>query len=274
MEFGNRISFYDCDILESGALQSVLATERPEIVFHLAAMHFIPWCNQHPQETIRVNVEGSYTVLTEAVRAGVRMCVLASTGAIYPLCNEGLSESLSAAPSDVYALSKHLMEETARAIANNSSMSCVVARLFNVYGPHETNQHLIPDILSCLGAGSVLRLGNVDTRRDYVYVDDAAGMLLGIALRASDRFAAVNIGTGDEYSAKEIISIIEQINNVTLELEIDPKKIRTTDRLHQRADTTVLEKMVGDRPRISISQGIYRLLKHEGLLYIGPTGTS
>ena len=48
----------------------------------------------------------------------------------------------------------------------------LAARFFNIYGPGETNPHLIPDILSGLAAGTSLKLGNLEPLRDYIYVDD------------------------------------------------------------------------------------------------------
>ena len=52
-------------------------------------------------------------------------------------------------------------------------MRFFVARMFNLYGPGETNAHVIPDILNEIARGPILRLGNIDAIRDYLYVDDA-----------------------------------------------------------------------------------------------------
>ena len=56
-------------------------------------------------------------------------------------------------------------------------ISLGVARLFNVFGPGETNPHLIPTIVRQLQQGPELRLGNLSTKRDYIYVEDVARAL-------------------------------------------------------------------------------------------------
>lgn len=262
--FRDRIAFYENDILDAGSMRAVLEARRPDIVFHLAAMHFIPWCDRHPQETIRTNVEGTQVVMSEAARAGTRMCVLASTGALYPSRDALLAEELPAEPKDIYAISKHVMEEMARAMVSMSSMSCVTARLFNVYGPYETNQHLIPDILEFARAGDTIRLGNVHTRRDYIYVDDVADMLLRCARSARERYTVINVGTGVEYSAEDIVSTIAHLLRRALHIETDPAKVRPIDKLHQRAATARLAALAGKLPDTSLSQGLSRLLRHEG----------
>jgi len=55
----------------------------PDVVIHLAALHFIPYCNKYPLETIRVNVEGTYSVLEAAAKLKVSRVLFASSGALY-----------------------------------------------------------------------------------------------------------------------------------------------------------------------------------------------
>jgi UDP-glucose 4-epimerase len=263
--FLDRITFCEADILDRSAVAAALEQSRPGIVFHLAAHHFIPFCDRHPGETLRVNVEGTHTVLAEAARHGVRVAVVASSGALYPSRDDPLSEDIEAAPVDVYGLSKQLTEEVTGFIAKTTDMACVAARLFNTYGPYETNPHLIPHIMESLRRGPVVRLGNIHTRRDYIYVEDVAACLYRCGQKAAEPYTTVNVGTGVEHSAEEIVQAISRLLDRKIAIDVDASRVRTMDKMHQRADTRRLESLAGIRPAHSLTEGLRKLLAHERL---------
>lgn len=73
LSFGNRkfltipdTHFYEIDILDQPALMSAMQAIAPSWVIHLAAIHFIPYCNQHPTEASRINIQGTINVLNAA----------------------------------------------------------------------------------------------------------------------------------------------------------------------------------------------------------------
>jgi UDP-glucose 4-epimerase len=264
--FLDKIDFCEADILDEMRVRELMASARPDMVFHLAAHHFIPFCNAHPRETLRVNVEGTYAVLSEAARQGVRVAVVASTGALYPSRDDRLGEGVEAAPADVYGLSKHMAEQIARYIAATTNMASVAARLFNTYGPHETNPHLIPHIMESVKRGPSVELGNIHTKRDYIYVDDVAELLYRCARNCTAKHAVVNLGTGVEYSAEEIVNIVGRLLHIDLEINVNASIVRAVDKLHQRADTDRCEALTGTHPRYSLIEGLRRLLVHEDLI--------
>ncbi|MDQ7041873.1 MAG: NAD-dependent epimerase/dehydratase family protein [Rhodothermus sp.] len=265
LDFVGTIDFYEADILDREALLAAMEEVRPTLVFHLAALHFIPYCNAHPQETLRVNVEGTYNVLEVSARMDVRTAVVASSGAIYPSVEGLIPETLAPAPVDIYGLSKLLAEQVAEQFARTTEMACVSARLFNTYGPFETNPHLIPHIIASLQQGPVIELGNIHTRRDYIYVEDVARLLVALGERVTNGYEVVNVGTGEEYSAAEIVETLRELMGQPIEIRIDPGRVRKVDKLHQRADITRLYELTGMRPEVSLREGLARLLQHEGL---------
>jgi len=264
--FRDQIRFFQADVLDDTTLRAALAETKPATVFHLAAHHFIPFCNAHPLETLRVNVDGTYAVLKAAAAHGVGTAVVASSGVIYASCPEPLHEDAPPKLADVYGLSKYLAEEVARFFAGTTSMRCRVARLFNTYGPRETNPHLIPHIMTALHAGSCVPLGNVHTKRDYVYVEDVATLLLDYGCAPGDSFAIVNIGTGREYSAAEIVDEIQGLTHAGIAIRIEPGRVRADDKPHQIAGTTRLQAWTGRVPAHGLREGLTALLRHEGLL--------
>lgn len=261
----DSITFYQADILDRPAIKTAMEKSQPSVVFHLAAHHFIPFCELNPGETLRVNVEGTHLVLAEAARHNVDVAVVASSGSLYQSRTDLLSENFPAMPVDVYGLSKHLAEEVTRFVMNTTSLRCVSARLFNTYGPYETNPHLIPHIMESLRCGPRVRLGNIHTKRDYIYVDDVAAFLYQCAATAEEAYTVVNVGTGTEYSAEEIVQTVGRLLGCRVLIDVDESRVRAVDKLHQRADTARLEKLTGMKPAHSLADGLDKLLRHEGI---------
>jgi UDP-glucose 4-epimerase len=268
-EFDGQITFVEADILNRPALEAVMKEAQPDVLFHLAAHHFIPFCDEHPDETLRVNVEGTYTVLDMAAEHGVRTAVVASSGAIYPSVDELISEDLPSAPVDVYGLSKLLTEGVCEHVAQTTDLQVVAARLFNTYGAYETNPHLIPHIMESLHEGPTVPLGNIHTKRDYIYVEDVADLLFAAATsdlsRYDNGYAVTNVGTGIEYSAEEIIEALRELTGIAIEIKQRANRTRAVDKLHQRADTTRLMALTGSSARHSLREGLAKLLAHEQL---------
>ncbi|MEM1126731.1 MAG: SDR family NAD(P)-dependent oxidoreductase [Bacteroidota bacterium] len=260
----DQITFVEADILDEPTLTAALEDAQPDVVFHLAAHHFIPYCNKHPQETLNVNVTGTETVLRLAAQAGAQVAVVASSGAVYPSVDTPLGEDLTPAPPDVYGVSKLLTEHVCAYIAETTPMRCVAARLFNTYGPYETNPHLIPHIVDSLREGPSIELGNIHTFRDYIYVEDVARLLVACA-QSDANFAVTNVGTGLEYTAEEIVRTFEKILEMPIEIRQDPTRIRAVDKLHQRASTAQLQALTGTQAAIGLHEGLEKLVEHEGL---------
>lgn len=266
-EFGDRAHVVEADILDGASLRRVLREFRPTRVFHLAAHHFIPFCNAHPQETMRVNVEGTFALLDAAAAEGsVQTAVIASSGVIYPSREGLLHEDDAPLAIDVYGLSKLMCEHLADYFAKTTPVRCIAARLFNTYGPYETNPHLLPHIMECLHRGSVVPLGNMHTKRDYIYVEDVADMLVRLSGVTDARRATCNVGTGQEYSARQIMDMLSELLGRPIQVEVASDRVRASDKLHQRADTARLKAMAGALPRYSLKEGLRQLLRHEGLL--------
>jgi len=262
--FLDHIDFFEANILDYKRLKSAIEKTSPSVVFHLAAYHFIPFCNEHPADTLRVNVEGTYSVLRAASECSVNKAVIASSGAVYTSRECPLSEDDPVAPSDIYGLSKVLSEEIARFFANTTHVKHVVARFFNTYGPYETNPHLIPHIVQSLHKAPRVELGNTHTKRDYIYVEDVANFLFQCAKINGQKYLVVNIGTGHEYSVQEIVAEISDLMRTQIQVVISPDRTRAVDKLHQIADITRLVELTGCYPQYSLREGLKKYLIHEG----------
>ena len=259
-----RLSVIDGDIRSAADLRPV-ADFAPDALFHMAALHFIPYCNAHPREALDVNVLGLEAVIRALRPAPLRTLVFPSSGAIYGFGPEPWAETSPAMPDEIYGISKWMGEQVvARFHADRPETRTVVARLFNTYGPRETNPHVLPGIMKCLREGRPVELGNLWPKRDLIFVTDTAAGL--VATAAGDPgFETFNVGTGSGTTIQDVLHMIEKITGRTLEVRQVPERMRAGDG-HLVADPRKLMDATGWKPQHDLEAGLRQLLDSEGLL--------
>ena len=254
------------DIRDRDTLCQTLKKHHPRLIYHLAAHHFIPYCNAHPDETLAVNVMGVQSILDACRTAPVEQLIFASTAAVYPIREGANSEDSPVDPIDIYGISKMFGETLVRRFAMDTGTKCTVGRFFNAYGAGETNPHVIPEIMTQLQQGDHITVGNLDPKRDYIYTDDMAAALELIGRENTSTYEVYNIGTGQEYAVRELISIIGTLLDRPLEVKQAQQRMRATERLHLVADITKIHQHLGWRPCVSLKEGLRHTLQAYGVL--------
>ncbi len=246
------------DVRDTDALAELVARHRPRAVFHLAAIHFVPACNANPPAALSVNVVGTQSLLTALERAHrPESLVLASTGAVYEPSRQAHREDSPLAPDDVYGLSKLWAEQAAWLAHRRTGVPVGIARLFNVIGPGETNPHLVPEILAQASRGGELRLGNLDTRRDYVYVEDVARGLHELAEAVGDQGpATVNLGSGRAVDGHELVELVGDLLGRRLSVASDPARVRPSDRPVLQSDPSAARRLTGWKATTSLRDAL------------------
>lgn len=259
------LSVYDGDVRDHQSLRDAVQLYRPRAVIHLAALHYIPYCSSHPVETLEVNVVGTQVVLEACRDADVRRFVFVSSAAVYAPGDRAHKEDDALGPSDIYGLSKLFGEQLIHQFHGATGITSYIARLFNVYGPGETNPHVIPEIVEQLGRGDRLELGNTSARRDLVHARDVARALVCLLENETPPIGVFNVGTGRETSVDEVIDLMEAELGRAIQVEHSPARMRPVDRPHLRADASLMRDKLGWRPTISLRQGLRELLKVAGV---------
>jgi len=249
------------DIRNRESIEQVLRQYRPRLVYHLAALHFIPYCNAHPEETLSVNIVGFQTLLSACREVPVERLVFASTAAVYPIFEEANREDHPVEPVDIYGMSKYFGENLVRRFSADTGTICTVGRFFNAYGPGETNPHVIPEIMEQVKQGNTLKLGNLDPKRDYIYVDDMASALDIIGRKGEVIYEVYNIGSGKEYSVRELVAVVESLVGRPLVISQDKQRMRRVERQHLLADINKIGQQLSWQPSMTINEGLNCTLK-------------
>ena len=274
MSVANDVHIVEADIRDAASLLTAFQQQRTEVVVHLAALHFIPDCDADPERCLTTNVLGTQAVLECASNAGtIRGLVYASTVAVYEPSLQPHREASRLAPTDIYGISKLAGEQLVTWCGGRTGIATGIARLSNVYGPDETNPHLIPAVIEQAKRDQVLTLGDLSTRRDYVFTGDVARALLSFAdLTLEGKSALCNVGTGLARSGHEIVSAIAEALSSQLTVQVAQERLRPSDRPMLRVDPAGAARVLRWEATIPFDEGIHEALRSPvqyGVSFVG-----
>jgi UDP-glucose 4-epimerase len=258
---GDGVRLDVLDIRDACGLRRVVEELQPAVVVHLAAMHFIPDVDGAPELAHDVNVNGTRALLDAMEGAPPRSLLFASTAAVYPNRAGPIPETCPAEPLDVYGETKLAGEALVERFGEAMGTSIVHARIFNVVGPRETNAHVVPDLVGQLrmGARSV-RLGNLDSRRDYTDARDVADALARLLALDPRPVVRVNVGSGRSVSVAELVATCERVLGCDVDVQVEPRRRRAVDRKELVADNALLRRLTDWTPTYTLEQTLQDLL--------------
>ncbi len=242
------------DVADAGAIATVCAEERPDVVFHLAAQVDVRRSVGDPVRDARVNVGGTASVLEAARAAGARRLLLASTGgALYGETDElPTPESAPLAPFSPYGASKAAAELYCGLYDRLHGLSTLALRFGNVYGPRQDPHGEAGVIAIFAGAAAdgrtVTVYGDGSQTRDYVYVGDVVAGFLAAA--DADLTGAVNIGTGLE------TTVLELVEALGVQMQLAPARAGEVAR--SCLDVRRAAEALGWRAEVALAEGLER----------------
>lgn len=215
----------------------------------------------------RVNVGVHTTLYQECLNQGVSPRIIAvSTGAVYdPEQRMPINEGSSLIPNEKtneYVISKKLTEEAVLAF-NAKGLRCIIARPFNHTGPGQLPGFLLPDlyeqVIESKLSGQPLKVGNLETKRDFTDVRDVARAYVELALAEDESldYPIYNICSGKSVQGKEILRLLAEAVRITnLQTEINPARLRPNDVMDIYGSYGRLAANTGWEPTFSIEQTV------------------
>ena len=207
-----------------------------------------------------MNVLGTQLLLDSLEKTSVRSFVLASTADVYLASDKPHSENDPLGTTNIYGVSKIADEHLLKlAEMRYPRVRFFAARLSNLFGPGETNPHVLPDIMADIQRGTTLSLGNLEPLRDYNYVGDAAEALVKMATYHGEH-RIFNVSAGRGTSVRDLVHTIGQIIGRDLSIEVNPAKVRRVERPTLVLDNSLIQRELHWRPEVSLEEGLRRTL--------------
>lgn len=225
-EIKNEIEFYQGDIRDYSSVEE--AAKGAEIIFHLASLIAIPYSYKAPQSYVDTNIHGTLNVVRAAREKAVEQVIHTSTSEVYGSAQyTPIDEKHPLVGQSPYSASKIGADQIALSYYLSFGLPVSIVRPFNTFGPRQSARAVIPTIITQLVAGaSKLKLGNLESTRDFNYVKDTVSGM--VSFMGNDRTygEVINIGSSSEITIENLAKVIARVVEQEFEFEIDEQRLR------------------------------------------------
>jgi UDP-glucose 4-epimerase len=207
----DRFDLLRADIADPAAIEGHF--DGAERVFHMAALADIVPSINAPEAYFRSNVDGTFNVLQQSVKAGVKRFVYAASSSCYGLPDQvPTNEQAEIRPQYPYALTKYLGEQLVLHWCQVYKLPALSLRLFNVYGPRArtsgTYGAVFGVFLAQLAASKPVTVVGYGTQtRDFTFVSDIVSAFLAAA-NSTLSGRIYNVGSSDTYSINRLVELL------------------------------------------------------------------
>lgn len=264
----NKVEFIKIDICNKEKVDHIFNINRPFAVIHLAAKHYIPYCNNHIDETNETNIRGTLNIVELMGKYKIPHLIFASSAAVYQPSNFAHAETELLFPVDIYGKSKQIGESIVQSLCSLFDIKYTILRFFNIIGNDDTVPHIVPEMVKQFYFSKLITVGNIMSRRDYVFVDDVAMGIIKSLNNSKAYKQIINLGSGHAWSVRDIFDELNLIAGGGYDLQVVDNKKRRIDQLIILADIQKANKVLEWQANVDFKSGLKTIYKNYKLKYL------
>ncbi len=251
------------DIQDGDISTTEPAFDHIDHVFHLAGKTYIPKSWEEPLEFYKTNVTGTNIILEFCRKRKASLTYISAY--VYGMPEYlPISEKHPVNPNNPYMHSKILAESLCRFYARHYNVKITILRPFNVFGPGQKPNFLIPLLIDQLLSKDkdIILVKDLRPKRDFIYIEDLLNAII-LTLQEEKGIKIYNVGSGISISVKEIIEMLMEVTNIKKNIKTK-EECRRNEILDVRADITKINNNLGWKPQFTFREGIIETIE---LLY-------
>ncbi len=265
----DRVHLVECDMTDSVSVNRMIAQVRPERVFHLAAQSFVPTSWHAPQDTLHTNIVSQLN-LFEALRGTETRIQLAGSSEEYGLVlpdEVPIREENPLRPLSPYGVSKVAQDMLGYQYHQSYGMHIIRTRAFNHTGPRRGHVFVESNFarqVALIEKGlqePVVRVGNLEARRDYTDVRDVV-RAYWLSLEGCRPGEVYNICQGNCWRIRDVLDFLLSCSKVQVRVETDPARLRPSDVQVLQGSADRFHAATGWSPEIPLEKTFEDLLNY------------
>ena len=246
-----KIKQIRCDISK---IKKIKLPGKISTIIHLAALTDVNFCQNNPEKAFINNIEGIQKILELARRKDSNVVFLSTAHVFGKITKNPIGEKYEKNPNSIYGITKLAGEIMCKSYSNSYGLNIAVPRLFSIYGPYSPIHSVTSNIIRQILTKKSLQLGNIKSKRDFLYIKDATDAIQ-VIMKKNKKFNDYNIGSGKSYSILEICNIIKKLSKKdNIPIKTITSKVRKNDSSNIICNSLKIKKL-GWSPKISIEKG-------------------
>jgi GDP-4-dehydro-6-deoxy-D-mannose reductase len=265
----NKIRLIYCDLDDRKSVKRALQLSRPDRIYHLAALSYVPDSWKDPAGTLSSNLGGQIAIFESLRELGIKPRVLiAGSSEEYGKVKAfeiPVKETQELRPLSPYGVSKVGQDLLGYQYCQSYKIPVIRTRAFSHTGPGQKEvfaaSHFAREI-ALMEAGKkkpVLLVGNLEARKDYSDVRDIS-RAYWLALEKGEPGEVYNICSGRGRKMKEILDILLGYSKISIKVQSDPSRMRPSDVPLLVGDASKFRRRTGWTPKIPIEKTLLDLL--------------
>ncbi len=260
VDLRDRITLHEGSLADRGAMEAVVAAAEPTHIFHLGAYTHVGKSWQRVDECIQVNVQGTVNLLQALDGHRYQRFVNTGTSEIYGAVPVPFREDQPVHPVSPYAAAKHAAEELCTVFFEGRGWPIVLLRPFNAYGPAQTADRIIPEVIVRALRGEPLRLTQGRQTREFNFVEDLVDGFIRAAVTPGVEGQLFNLGCGEDVSIRDVATLVLELLGNPVEAQFGALPERPTEIWEMRCDSTRAREVLGWKPQHSLADGLQKTI--------------
>jgi len=256
------------DVTDFDSVKNAIAN--CDYVFNLAASISVPYSFQNPQTFIETNILGALNIFraSNLNKKKIKKIIQISSSEVYGnniiKDKNILTEETITVSESPYAATKIASDNLAISMQKATGLPIVIARPFNTFGPRQSLRAVIPTLItqfiSIKSKKDTIKIGNLNTSRDFVYVSDTVTGLISLLKKSCKPGEIYNISTGKSVSIKRIVSNLVSISKKNPKIIVSKERLRSADVIDLRGSNKKIFKSNSWSPKYKNFAGFKKAL--------------
>lgn len=260
VEVRDQVTLHEGNVADRSAMDALVESARPTHVFHLAAYTHVGKSWQRVDECVQANVQGTVNLLQALDGTGYQRFVNVGTSEIYGDIPVPFQEDKPVRPVSPYAASKYAAECLCRVFQQGHGWPIVMVRPFNAFGPRQTLDRIIPEVIIRALQGQELKMTQGRQTREFNYVEDIVDGMVRSALVPGIEGELFNICCGNDVSIRSVTETILNLLGNPVVAEFGALPDRPTEIWTMRGDNTRARERLHWKPRWSLEDGLQKTI--------------